>query len=133
MAYQTYLDQYDALYDASNWNELQRLWIHGIGGAQRAVVAHVAQEYCHPARPFDPVPDFQAKPFPRQLKGDKGDWFSASYNGGGLGGKLGEAGRVSGFSWVRAHGMPGPLCAPALVEGVVLCSEVWCGRPRCSD
>ncbi len=70
-AYQTYLDRFDALCQARNWEELDRLWIHGIGGAQRAVVAHVAQEYCHPARGFDPVPDFQAKPFPRQLKGDE--------------------------------------------------------------
>ncbi len=72
-ALKTYVDQFDALYKVENWNELQRLWIHVVGKAQAQTVAHVAQEYCHPDRPFDPVPDFNAKPFKRQFNTDEGE------------------------------------------------------------
>ena len=99
-ALQTYIDRFPALYSASNWDELERLWIRGVGGAQSRTVAHVAQEYCHPDRPFDPVPDFTKKPFPRQLKTDEGDWWTAKYNNGPLGG--GSGSKLTGFGAWRA-------------------------------
>ncbi len=105
-AYQTYIGQYNALSEVKNWKELDRLWIDGVGGAQQKVVAHVAQEYFHQARSFSPVTNFEARLFPRQLKVEKGDWWSVSYNGGGLEGTAGQVGRSesSGFAFLRAAG-----------------------------
>ena len=106
-ALQTYIDRFPALYSASNWDEISRLWIKGVGGAQSRTVAHVAQEYCHPNRPFNPVPDFTKKPFSRQLKTDGGDWWTAKYNNGPLGG--GSGSNMTGFGVFR-----GPVAGAAV-------------------
>ena len=70
-AYKYYLDNYSKLFKASKWTELNNIWLNQIGGAQKLLPMHVFHEYCHPDRPFDPVPDFTG-PLPRSLP----DWFS---------------------------------------------------------
>ena len=113
-ALQTYIDQYPALSKVAfsdsiftskkskekNQDQMQRLWIHGVGKAQAQTVAHVAQEYCHPDRPFNPVPDFNAKPFKREFNTDEGEWWTARYNNGKLGGN-GVSYTGDGFARVR--------------------------------
>ena len=94
-----------------NWDELQRQWIHGVGKAQAQTVAHVAQEYCNPDRPFYPVPDFNAKPFKREFNTDKGAWWTATYNGGKLGGNS-VSYTGAGFAVVRFESGP---CAGGLL------------------
>ena len=71
-AYKYYLDNYGKLFKAANWTELHNIWLIQIGGAQKLLPMHVFHEYCHPDRPFDPVPDFTAGPLPRSLP----YWFS---------------------------------------------------------
>ncbi len=121
-AYKTYMDHYDGFCAASNWKGLKQLWVHGVGGAQRDVVAHVAQEYCHPGRSFYLVPDFTAKPFPRQLIGEEGDWWNARVDGKILGGTPGRVSEssMSGFSWIR-HGLLYAGAATAIVASPTLC------------
>ena len=70
-AYEHYLDNYGKLFKASKWTELNNIWLMQIGGAQKSLPMHVFHEYCHPGRPFDPVPDFTKGPLPRTLP----DWF----------------------------------------------------------
>ena len=70
-AYKYYLDNYSNLFKASKWTELHNIWLKQIGGAQKLLPMHVLHEYCHPDRPFDPVPDFTG-PLPRSLP----SWFS---------------------------------------------------------
>ena len=70
-AYEYYLDNYSRLFKASKWTELNNIWLTQIGGAQKLLPMHVLHEYCHPSRPFDPVPDFTG-PLPRSLP----SWFS---------------------------------------------------------
>ncbi len=63
-------------------------WIKQVGGAQLLLPAHVINEYCHPTRPFDPVPDFsklEATGAWRTRATDEGEWFSANYGVGTLG------------------------------------------------
>ncbi len=106
-AYYTYITQFEALYEADNRRDLNRLWVHGVGGAQRDLVAHVVQEYCHPFRSFEPMPDFTARPFPRQL--DEG-WWSAKINGVGLGGTLDQDPDYlffGGGAWRTEENQPG--------------------------
>ena len=64
-ALKTYVDQFDALYAAQKYGDLQSLWIKGVGGAQCLVPAHVANEYCRPDRPFHPRPTFTEDTLPR--------------------------------------------------------------------
>ena len=100
-ALKTYVDSFDGLYKVENWDELKRLWIRGVGQAQRDLPAHVVHEYCHPDRGFEPeltVEKLNHKPFPRRLKTDEGDWWVARYNGGGIGGS--EI-NIKGFGVVR--------------------------------
>ncbi|WP_133130903.1 F-box-like domain-containing protein [Legionella yabuuchiae] len=56
-ALQFYVDNYDAWSVVKNWAALKAAWME-VGKAQRDVPAHVAQEYCHPDRAFDPLPSF---------------------------------------------------------------------------
>ena len=70
-SYEYYLDNYSRLFKASKWTELNNIWLIQIGGAQKLLPMHVFHEYCHPDRPFDPVPDFTG-PLPRSLP----YWFS---------------------------------------------------------
>ena len=60
--------------------------------AQLLLPAHVVNEYCRPDRSFSPCPDF-SKPEPndawRIRTIDEGEWFTAQYNGGGLGSGFG--------------------------------------------
>ena len=69
--YEYYLDNYSKLFEASKWTQLNNIWLIQIGGGQKLLPMHVLHEYCHPDRPFDPVPDFTG-PLPRSLP----DWFS---------------------------------------------------------
>ena len=71
-AYKYYLDNYSNLFKASKWTELHNIWLKQIGGSQKLLPMHVFHEYCHPDRPFDPVPDFTKGSLPRSLP----DWFS---------------------------------------------------------
>ena len=70
-AYEFYLANYEILFKASKWTELNKLWLIKIGGGQKALPMHVFHEYCHPGQSFDPVPDF-TRPLPRTLP----YWFS---------------------------------------------------------
>ena len=89
-ALDTYVKNFDGWYKASNWTAIETHWCRQVGGTQLLVPAHVAQEYCHPSRPFSPCPDFSADvQFPRSMKTDEGEWFTAVYNGGTLGIKFG--------------------------------------------
>lgn len=84
-ALKNYVDKYEGLYRASKWDDLARLWIDGVGSAQKNTVAHVAQEYCHPDRSFDPVPDFTKKPLKRQFKMVEGEWRTTTDKSGRFG------------------------------------------------
>jgi len=45
--------------------------------------------YCHPTRPFYPLPNFKdAEALPRTRTLDEGEWFTATYSGGTLGEKF---------------------------------------------
>ena len=85
-AYQRYLNQWQGWREARNWDAMERCWIKEVGGAQWDVPAHVAQEYCHPSRALHPTPSFTEDDFPRSLRTDEGDWWTARYNGALLGG-----------------------------------------------
>ena len=61
-AYQTTLD----LYNAGKYAEANTAWVRQVGGAQLLLPAHVVNEYCHPTRPFHPLPNFkEASGLPR--------------------------------------------------------------------
>lgn len=82
-AYQTTID----LYNAKKYAEGDKAWVKQVGGAQLLLPTHVINEYCHPTRPFYPLPNFKdVAALPRSRTIDEGEWFTASY----LGGKLGE-------------------------------------------
>jgi hypothetical protein len=60
---QEYVDKFDG------WTGSKRnnYWCTKIGGAQRMVPCHVANEYCHPFRSFDPPLQFKEETLPRNL------------------------------------------------------------------
>jgi hypothetical protein len=62
------LNHYVANYD--NWTPEKRrgYWIKTVGGLQRLLPAHFFHEYCHPNRPFDPLPTFDEPHLPRAYK-----------------------------------------------------------------
>ena len=64
--FQKCYENYSKLFKAAKWTELNDIWLIQIGGAQKLLPMHVFHEYCHPDRPFDPVPDFTG-PLPRSL------------------------------------------------------------------
>jgi len=57
-----------------SWAEADRLWVEGVGGAQREVPAHVVHEYCRPDRAFDPLPTFKERVLSRGMAFD--NWVS---------------------------------------------------------
>lgn len=60
------LEHYIKAYDESpkatdaDWDTLENIWVKEVGGAQRQVPAHIAQEYCHPNRSFEQVTNNKA-------------------------------------------------------------------------
>jgi len=95
-AYQTTID----LYNAGKWTEGHTAWVQQVGGAQLLLPAHVVNEYCHPTRPFDPLPSFidKKEPLPRtRCIKDKGDWFTV----GRLGNKFAVARGVNKFATAK--------------------------------
>lgn len=56
-ALQVYINAYNQSPKANDadWEALGTLWAKKVGGAQRQVPAHIAQEYCHPNRSFEQV------------------------------------------------------------------------------
>ncbi|MCH9743967.1 MAG: hypothetical protein K0U29_03445 [Gammaproteobacteria bacterium] len=108
-ALKNYSSQYIALSSDKKWDAVNSLWVYSVGGAQKKMVAHVAQEYCHPDRPLEPIPDFSQKPFKRQFKTyDDGDWRTDVYNDGPLGGKS-QLSSFSGFAFCRGPAKT-PIC-----------------------
>jgi hypothetical protein len=66
--------------------------------------AHVINEYCHPTRPFYPLPNFKdAAALPRVRTLYDGEWFTADYAGGKLGVKF----AVVRGCWAQAGGAGG--------------------------
>jgi ankyrin repeat protein len=98
-AYKTTID----LYEAFKHIESNTAWIQQVGGAQLLLPAHVINEYCHPTRPFYPLPNFKdAATLPRSRTIKGGDWFTASsHDESFIGGKLGEKFACS-RSWMAA-------------------------------
>jgi ankyrin repeat protein len=63
-----------------------KVWVQGVGGIQRLFPAHIVNEYCHPTRPFCPIPNFKdPSSLPRSRTIVGGEWFTAQYKGGRLG------------------------------------------------
>ncbi len=63
-------------------------WQKVVGGEQRLVPAHIANEYCRKDRSFvvgGGPPDFLDKSLPRIFDTDRGNWYSAIYNNGTIG------------------------------------------------
>ncbi|HQW57562.1 MAG TPA: protein kinase [Gammaproteobacteria bacterium] len=119
----------DDLYHASKYNEGNTAWVRQVGGAQLLLPAHIINEYCHPTRPFYPVPNFKkAAVLPRSRTIDEGEWFTASYKGGKLGDTFGYfrgSGRAavgrgvgSAFEWLRFGGKS--LCSRDLKSVILL-------------
>ncbi len=102
-ALQTAID----LYKAKKYTEGNTVWVQQVGGAQLLLPAHVINEYCHPTRPFCPLPNFNDElVLPRFRTTFDGDWFDASYAGGKLGkefaferGRAGTAGVYPNSGW----------------------------------
>ena len=67
-ALQTYVDQFSAWYTAHNWSAIENHWSKVVGGAQRQVPVHVANEYCRQDRAFHPAPSFTEETLPRELR-----------------------------------------------------------------
>jgi len=84
-AYKTTID----LYNGKKYTEGNTAWIQQVGRAQRLLPAHVVNEYCHPTRPFYPLPNFRdSLMLPRDRTITEGEWFTASCDGGALGEKF---------------------------------------------
>ncbi|HXH55245.1 MAG TPA: hypothetical protein VNK03_05840 [Gammaproteobacteria bacterium] len=110
-AYKTTID----LYNASKNGEAGSAWVRQVGGAQLLLPAHVVNEYCHPTRPFFPLPNFKdAAPLPRTRTLREGEWFTAEYFGGRLGENFAvlRQGRASGVGcrpWGQADAIASPV------------------------
>lgn len=79
------LDKQLELYKADKWDDAEKQWKVEVGGAQRQLPVHVVNEYCHPNRSFEKVPDFSAElVLPRTRQTIDGEW-THSYNSGRLG------------------------------------------------
>jgi hypothetical protein len=101
----TALDTYVTNYDTWDYHQQAEAWMK-VGKAQRDVPAHVANEYCRPARPFDPLPSFNEENLPRVLTFDgypmsKKSWFPLSSPSSGLG---------FDFALIRAWDAAGERC-----------------------
>lgn len=62
----TYVLGYWGWYQTKDWAKMKTAWMD-VGMAQRDVPAHVAHEYCHPTRSFEPTPTFTEAELPRSL------------------------------------------------------------------
>lgn len=89
-AYNDFINAVNALERTDQWDDylLDQLWL-AIGAQQKLIPAHVANEYCHPDRSFDPTPDFKESTLPRVLR----DYYEKFFFGEDLG---------SRFSFLRA-------------------------------
>ena len=86
------LDDYVTKFDKRNWDERDEAWQKKVGGAQREVPAHLAQEYCHPDRNFEQLSQdnglLKEKSFKRQMKfynydtGSSDAWFPLRQDSG---------------------------------------------------
>lgn len=47
------------LQNNGDWEESNRVWVEEVGNAQLDLPVHVVNEYCHPTRSMDPVPNFE--------------------------------------------------------------------------
>jgi hypothetical protein len=73
-AYEETLDAYES----KEYAEGDKIWLEKVGEAQRLLPAHVANEYCHPTRSFDPTPDFRdVKSFLPRSSYVASEWFTA--------------------------------------------------------
>lgn len=73
------------LHEQRQYAKGDQAWVKEVGGAQLLLPAHVINEYCHPARSYEPVPNFRdISMLPRCRATDRGDWFS-THNGSKLG------------------------------------------------
>ncbi|HQZ88286.1 MAG TPA: protein kinase [Gammaproteobacteria bacterium] len=88
-AYKTAID----FHKVSKVNEYSKAWKR-LGGFQFLLPAHVINEYCHPTRPFFPIPNFEdtlALPRNRTINGidadnNEGDCFAFLYHDGNTNG-----------------------------------------------
>jgi hypothetical protein len=77
------------LYNTEKYSECNAVWVQQVGDAQRLLPAHVVNEYCHPTRSFGQCPNFkEVTALPRTRESHDGEWFTATYEGGGLGNKF---------------------------------------------
>lgn len=86
----------------NKWSEAGTTWVKQVGGAQLLLPSHVISEYCHPSRSFSPCPDFtkpESNDAWRIRTTDEGEWFTAQYNGGGLGSGFGVCRGGAGNAW----------------------------------
>lgn len=87
---QAYVDGYKGWKTNDDPEAIDDAWLK-VGKNQRKVPAHVANEYCHPERSFDPTPDFKEESLPRILKfynfitGKDEDWYPLPGGSEGLG------------------------------------------------
>jgi hypothetical protein len=92
VALKDYIDNFDT----RNWDQREAAWCKNVGGAQRNVPAHVADEYCRIDRALYPVPDFKEATLPRgrdfynYVTRSNASWFSDP----GLGSNFAVLGRV---------------------------------------
>ena len=54
------------VYEEGKWEEGDKHWREGVGGAQRSVI-WLLQRLCEEDRPFYPLPDFKVSPFRRSF------------------------------------------------------------------
>ncbi|HEV2524449.1 MAG TPA: hypothetical protein VGU44_04905, partial [Gammaproteobacteria bacterium] len=100
-AYQTTTD----LYNAKKYTEGNTAWVQQVGGAQFLLPTHVINEYCHPTRPFYPLPNFKdSLVLSRSRTIDAGEWFTATYNDGKLGEKFACYRGAGGLVWADCRG-----------------------------
>lgn len=78
------LNEYLNNFNRQDWDTRDQYWRLKVGQAQRLVPAHVAQHYCDPEEPLDPIPTFKKEKFTRSLEfynwnGDeRRNWYSDS-------------------------------------------------------
>lgn len=104
------LQELSLRYASLSDSEKQRLWIEEIGGLQRELPVHFAQEYCRLDRAFFPLPTFSLGSFPRTVycfrrtEGNYLTWFNAA----GPHPELGRTFAIARGSWI----------APARLQGI---------------
>ncbi len=98
------LQKYNDHFETWSFAQRDHHWIHTIGELQLKLPAHAINEICRPDRSFYITPDFEKLGLPRTRQTDKGEWFSATYDGG----RLGEKWAVVRGAWdeARASGAP---------------------------